>query len=105
MDHRQQLFLAMCKAHGLPEPTPEHRFCERRWKFDFAWRSKFVALEVEGGVFTGGRHTRGKGFLGDIEKYNAATVMGWRVLRATPQQVESGEIFPVLKEVLAPEAS
>jgi hypothetical protein len=97
----EHIFLAMCQAHGLPTPVPEHRFCERKWRLDWAWLAPHcVALEVEGGAWTGGRHTRGKGFMGDIEKYNAATVMGWRVFRATPQQVKSGEIFPILKEAL-----
>jgi hypothetical protein len=59
-----------------------------------------VALEIEGGVWTNGRHVRGKGFLGDIEKYNAAAVRGWRLLRCTPEQFESGEIFPTLRAAL-----
>jgi hypothetical protein len=105
MNH--DIFLQLCEAHGLPRPVPEHRFCERRWKFDFAWMAPHcVALEVDGGAWMrgGGRHTRGKGFINDIEKLNAAVVMGWRVIRATPQQVKSGEIFPVLQELLIPES-
>ena len=35
---------------------------ERRWRFDYAWPALKVALEIHGGVFTNGRHTRGKGF-------------------------------------------
>jgi hypothetical protein len=46
-----------------------------------------IALEVEGGVWTRGRHTRGKGFLGDMEKYNAAALGGWCVLRVTPDRL------------------
>ena len=91
----------LCRAHGIPEPTPEYRFHSRRkWRFDFAWVAELVALEIEGGAWTGGRHTRGKGFLADIEKYNAAVVLGWSVLRCTPQMVESGEIFETLRKVL-----
>lgn len=99
------IFLQLCDAHGLPRPVPEFRFCERKWKFDWAWCGLFVALEVEGGVWRrgGGAHSRPSGILRDIEKYNAATVMGWRIIRATPQQVKSGEIFPVLQELLIPE--
>ena len=70
--------------------TAEHRFCTRKWKFDFACESIMVAIEIEGGAWTGGRHTRGKGYTGDMEKYNEATVLGWRVLRYTPRQFDAG---------------
>ena len=60
----------------------EHSFhWHRRWRFDYACPAAMIAVEIEGGVWTGGRHTRGKGFLRDIEKYNEATAMGWRVFR------------------------
>lgn len=77
----QQVFA----SSGLPEPVAEYRFHPtRKWRFDYAWPRQKVALEVEGGVWTAGRHTRGSGFLRDMEKYNAAAVRGWRVLRCTP---------------------
>jgi hypothetical protein len=78
---------AMADA-GIPEPIPEHRFHPtRRWRFDFAWPAVYVALEIEGGVWTRGRHTRPAGFLRDLEKYNTATSLGWSILRCTPQTV------------------
>lgn len=62
----------------------EHRFdAVRRWRFDFAWVRQRVAVEIEGGAWTQGRHTRGVGFGADCAKYNAATLAGWRVLRFT----------------------
>lgn len=94
-------FLAMCEANGLPVPTPEFRFCERKWAFDWGWEARKVALEIEGGSWVAGRHNRGAGFQNDMAKYNRATVLGWRVVRATPQQVESGEIFATLRELLS----
>ncbi len=82
------LFSRVCAAAVLPAPTPEYRFAPpRRWRFDYAWPHHKVALEVEGGVFSGGRHTRGAGFLNDMEKYNAATLAGWKVLRVTPKEL------------------
>jgi len=64
--------------------VPEFRFhLTRKWRFDYAHPVLKIALEVEGGVWSGGRHTRGKGFLGDVEKYNAAAAAGWAVFRCT----------------------
>jgi hypothetical protein len=81
----------ICRADGLPMPTAELRFTPvRRWRFDWAWPRQRVALEIEGGVWTGGRHTRGKGFLGDIDKYNEAQRLDWKVFRCTPTTIHVG---------------
>lgn len=67
--------------------TPEYRFDPiRKWRFDYANIEHMVAIEIEGGAWTNGRHTRGNGFINDMEKYNAAIMQGWRILRYTPQQ-------------------
>lgn len=81
-------FALVCRAAGLPEPVPEYRFdVTRRWKFDWAFPVEKIALEQEGGAWTRGRHTRGKGFIKDMAKYNAAAIQGWCVLRVTPDQL------------------
>lgn len=91
----------LCAAWNLPMPSLEFRFAvPRRWRFDYAWPSRRVAVEQEGGVWTGGRHTRGKGYLGDLEKYNTAAVAGWCVLRFTPEQIQKAECLPLLQQVL-----
>ena len=77
----------------------EHRFSERRWRFDFAHTGLMIAIEIEGGVYSRGRHVRPKGFLGDMEKYNRAVVLGWRVLRMTPQQFDGLEFVELVKEI------
>lgn len=87
-----------CKAVGLPEPTPEFRFHKtRKWRFDYAWPGHGLAVEIEGGVWTNGRHTRGKGFLGDLIKYNYSAIMGWSLLRFTPEMVTSGEAIKMIE--------
>jgi len=89
-----QVINTLCKQGGIAIPTPEYVFARpRRWRFDFAWIEKKIALEVEGGVFCNGRHVRGKGFINDMEKYNNAVFLGWRVLRYTPDQIFKGEFF------------
>lgn len=65
----------------------EHRFhSTRKWRFDFAHEELKIAIEIEGAVWVRGRHTRGKGYLADMEKYNTAQSMGWRVFRYAPNQ-------------------
>lgn len=109
-------------AEGWPEPVVEYRFVldehtqgrtryvtqtkrVRTWRFDFAWPEQLVAVEMEGGVFTGGAHTRGRDYDADTQKYNASVALGWRVLRYTVAAIDERpmqmveEIKGVLKEI------
>lgn len=93
----QFIFLAYCQQELGLEPVPEYKFYPtRNWKADYffclpgGWPA--VALEVEGGVHEGnnrGRHLRAGGFLGDMEKYNAAASLGIILLRVTPAQLNT----------------
>lgn len=76
-------FWLLLIANGLHRTfQKEYKFHPtRKWRFDFADPDNKVAVEIDGGVFSGGRHTRGSGFRADCEKINAAAVLGWRVLR------------------------
>jgi very-short-patch-repair endonuclease len=79
----------------------EYRFHpERRWRFDFAWPDKKVALEVEGGTWSNGAHTRGKHFESDCEKYNEAAIAGWHVIRVTTDMVRDGRAIGFLLRAL-----
>lgn len=94
------------RAAGLPSPERELRFHDkRRWRFDFAWPSHMLALEVDGGTMGAGaaqgRHTRGKGFEADCIKVNTATLLGWRVLRVTGAMVRDGRALATLEEALS----
>lgn len=62
----------------------------RKWRADFLITGTKILIEVEGGIWSGGRHTRGKGYIGDMEKYNSAAMMGFTVLRFSTEQVKSG---------------
>ena len=73
---------------------------KRKWRADFHLVEKMILVEVEGGIWSGGRHTRGKGYLGDMEKYNAATVMGYRVIRFSTEQVKSGLAIQQIEGVI-----
>lgn len=89
------------KAAKLPEPVREHVFAKpRRWRFDFAWPSFKLAVEVEGAIFVGGRHNRPMGMMADMEKYNVAALLGWKVLRVAGPHVKSGEALEWIEVAL-----
>lgn len=70
----------------------EFKFCpDRRWRADFRISGTQILVEVEGGIWTNGRHTRGAGYQADMEKYNWAQLNGWTVLRYSTAQVLKGE--------------
>lgn len=71
-----------------PEPLEEHHVLGDRRRFDFAWPDRKVAVEVHGGVFSSGRHIRGRGFIADRAKMRAAILAGWIVLEFTTTEFE-----------------
>lgn len=94
-------FTAVCESLLHVEVVKEFKFHPtRRWRFDYAIPTHKIALEVEGGVWTGGRHIRASGFLGDMEKYNNAALLGWRVFRTTPDNLYSNKTFDMVKNAL-----
>jgi len=98
------LTLRILKSGGVEEPEKEYRFHPvRKWRFDYAWVKRRVALEIDGAVYTRGGHTRGKGYTNNREKDAEALCLGWRVLRVTTGQVESGEALRWLWVLLVEE--
>lgn len=88
-------------AH-LPTPETSYRFHPtRRWEADFAWPDLKLLCEVEGGEMSSGRHTRGKGFINDCEKYAEAQILGWRVLRIPGTWVHDGSGVLYLDRLIA----
>lgn len=99
--NKYQFFFRLCEASFLPLPQAEVQFNKKRkWRIDFAWPDHKLALEVEGGVFSGGRHTRGKGFMKDMEKYNELTRMGWRLIRTTPTDLYKTGTIDLIRDCL-----
>ena len=102
--------LLMLQLRGLRVDgwVAEYRFHPtRRWRFDVAFPAPEhrLAVEVDGGVWVGGRHTRGVGATNDCEKFCAAAIDGWRVMRVTPAQVRSGQAVGWIQAALAADAS
>ena len=80
-----------CRELRILEPVPEYRFHPtRKFRFDYAWPMQMLACEIEGGLWTQGRHSRGKGAIADLEKYSEAAILGWRLIYATPQELDNG---------------
>ena len=75
---------------------PEFRFCPgRRFRFDFAWPACHVAVELDGGTFSQGRHNRPSGFAKDCEKNNLACDQGWTVFHLCTGQVTLEEVTKI----------
>lgn len=93
MSALESTFAAMLRGAKIRGFVREYRFHpKRKWRGDFCNVDTMVMVEVEGGVWTQGRHLRGRGFINDCEKYNTATAMGWRVFRFAT--VEAMAEFP-----------
>lgn len=95
------LFVVLVKQQLGIDLIQEYRFDKKRkWRFDYCLPEKMIALEVEGGIWTQGRHTRGKGYQSDMEKYSEASVQGWILIRRTPDQLMSEETLRLIREAL-----
>lgn len=97
---RRALIDMYCRAHGIEPPDYEVRFHPTRmWRADMCFQG-WLMVEQEGLAQGGGRHQRIAGFLEDLDKYNAMTVLGYRLLRFTRKQIDSGVAFQTIKEAL-----
>ena len=98
--------ISMILARDLPAlkcaaVVREFRFhLKRKWRFDWALPEVKVGIEIQGGAFIHGRHTRGKGFFGGMEKLNAATADGWKVFCFSPQQIRNGQAMNLLRKAI-----
>lgn len=103
-----------CYQKGYPIPVEEHKGWHptRKWRFDIAWPDLKIAIEKEGGIYGkgdecpmcgkkgGGAHSSVTGMLRDIEKYNEAGLLGWMVLRVTPEDVKNGLIYNLIDRAM-----
>jgi len=106
------------RAMKIPVPETEYRFALHHvgagkeirkrlaaaglkdWRFDFAWPDRKLAVEVEGGSFVGGRHTRGVGFREDCHKYHHAMRLGWTVYRCEGTLIRTGYAVALVEKLL-----
>lgn len=102
--HLEEALALHIRAAGLPPPVREFRFHPtRRWRYDFAFVENKVAVEVDGGVWVQGRHTRPSGFIEDMHKLNEAAILGWTVIRVTGEMIRKGEALKLIERALGRE--
>jgi len=121
-------FVDILERERIPAWEAEYRFCDRMWRFDFAWPALKIAMEIDGGahgrlitiergvehrkganvvikpgtrIRVGGRHNTGAGLQLDHEKANEAQLAGWIVLHATTTAVRDGIALAMLRRAFA----
>jgi very-short-patch-repair endonuclease len=100
------LLLNRLDEAGLPRPETQQRIIPgRRFAFDAVYRTERLAIEVQGGIWTAGAHSRGSGVSRDAEKLSLAAAHGWRVIAVTRQQIEDGRAVRWIAAALAWPAS
>lgn len=115
----EELFGRQWEQRGLPPSITQHAFAvgkifsdkgrSRMWRFDRSCELYMLAVEIEGLVMkrvgnlvvVGGRHGSMKGIIGDMDKYNAAALLGWTVLRFPQKYVASKRAIDTTTRVLA----
>jgi very-short-patch-repair endonuclease len=99
-------FEALWERWGGPALECEYKFsAARRWRADYCHTASRTIIELEGGIYSAGRHTRAAGYLGDIEKYNAAAAMGWRIIRCQPKELCTMATLQLVRQTLFTKAA
>jgi len=111
--YNKAVVLAYFKEMGIPKPEFEYRFNpDRKWAFDLAWpniledgvlsvkEARLLAVEVQGGLFSSGRHNRGAAMLKEYEKTNCAAEMGWHILHFQPSELCMNSTAESIKRAL-----
>ena len=85
----------MRRGAGVQRPS-----APRAYRADFAYIPAKLLIEVQGGIWNNGAHTRAKGYEYDRQRNNEAVILGWRVLEFTPGQIKSGHAVFAVKRAL-----
>lgn len=101
MSFAEDLLAWQIKAAKLPEPVRQYYYARpRKLRADFAWPELRLLVEVQGGVWNRKAHGSITGILADIDRLNAATMGGWRLLRVTPEMVKFGPALALIERAL-----
>ena len=75
--------ISVLEASGLNYESEFIFSNERKFRFDWAVPQLCIAIEYEGIFSEKSGHTTLSGYKKDVEKYNLATKLGWKILRYT----------------------
>jgi very-short-patch-repair endonuclease len=109
----ETLLAVQLEQAGIPfeREYPFAQAMSRKWRADFfidsdkmegqpMYPAFGLLIEIDGGGWVQGRHTRGSGFEKDAEKASAAAILGYRVIRCTPAQVNDGRALSWIRQAL-----
>lgn len=98
-------FEAIWQRLGGPELSKEVKISdEREFKNDYVHIPTKVIIEVDGGVYNGGRHVRAKGFINDCVKLNMATMAGYSIIRIPTGFATENYLQPIIDFIRTKEA-
>ena len=90
------------KAAKIPFEREVRCHPVRRWRLDFLVEGTKIAVEVQGGIWSGGRHTTGA-VEKEYEKENTALLMGYKILKVTAKHIRSGQALEWVETMLEKE--
>lgn len=96
----EEALVVQLKAARIPFEREFRFHPTRKWRFDFKLTDS-LAVEVEGGLYVQGRHSRGQSFEKDLEKYGEAMKLGWDVYRCSPRMISQGVALETIEHLLA----
>lgn len=100
----EMALLTRLERHGLSLGVGQYRFVPGRlYRFDRAWPEQFVAVEIQGGLWVNGAHSRGSGVERDCVKFSIAAALGWRVLPISKAMIEDGTAVELIAQALGVE--
>jgi len=83
--------LAMMLDDNKIKYIREYKFKDdRKWRFDFVLPDYKLAIEIQGGIYIMGRHSRGRELENEYEKFCEAVLLGWYIMPFTPRMVTKG---------------
>ena len=97
----EDVFAAQLDAVGLDGYVREYQAIPgRRFRFDLCWVKERLPVEIQGGTYSRGAHSRPLGIKRDYEKGNLAIKYGWRVLQFDADMVKSGQALDFTEKML-----